>query len=41
VQTGGPGHDWFVTNLDTGVRDKLSDLSPHEFALALDFMSAL
>ena len=37
--TGPRGQDWFWANLDTGVKDKITDLSASEFALDLDFIT--
>jgi hypothetical protein len=38
VLTGSAGLDWFLANLDTGVRDRITDLSAAEFANDLDFI---
>jgi hypothetical protein len=38
VMTGSAGQDWFFANLDSGVKDKITDLSASEFANDLDFI---
>jgi len=38
VLTGSAGQDWFFANLDSGVKDKITDLSASEFAVDLDFI---
>lgn len=38
VMTGSSGQDWFFANLDTGIKDKITDLSATEFAEDLDFI---
>lgn len=39
VLTGSAGKDWFWANLDTGVKDKITDLSANEFATDIDFIN--
>jgi hypothetical protein len=36
--TGSSDQDWFFANLDTGILDKITDLSASEFAEDLDFI---
>ena len=38
VLTGGAGLDWFFANLDTGVKDKITDLGAAEFAQDVAFI---
>ena len=38
VLTGSAGQDWFFANLDTGVRDRITDLGAREFANDIDFI---
>jgi hypothetical protein len=38
--TGSSGLDWFFANLDSGVLDKITDLSAKEFADDLAFIMA-
>jgi hypothetical protein len=38
VLTGSAGQDWFFANLDSGVLDRITDLSAAEFAADLDFI---
>ncbi|MBI3409088.1 MAG: hypothetical protein HY040_12130 [Planctomycetes bacterium] len=40
VLTGSAGLDWFFANLDSGVRDRITDLCAIEFADDLDFILA-
>lgn len=39
VPTGSAGMDWFWANLDTGVKDKITDLNANAFAADLDFLN--
>jgi hypothetical protein len=40
TMTGSEGQDWFFANLDSGILDKITDLSAAEFAEDLDFILA-
>ena len=39
--TGDQGRDWFFANLDSGVRDRITDLSSNEFADDIDFINGI